>query len=264
MRSIYIGDHTVLATTKLGAKIYVDSRDISIAPHLMMEGDWEPAVTNCMVTFLQRHKGCLFIDVGANVGWYTLLAAHFGAAHVCTFEPNPRLAELLRKTISVNGLRERVTLTEAACGAETTKARFIVDPSENGGGHTASATPQQALGAALDGAPQLCDVVRLDDAVKARHLSKGNKLTPIIMKVDVEGFEAHVLAGAPEIMVFEPILFIEHNDGDAEMIRGLQSKGYSIRHVQRTGHPSKVLTLDEAVLVPFADTLLCVPHGVDT
>ena len=105
-RAVYCGDHTALATAKWGDLIYVDTRDLSLAPHIMMFGDWEPWVTNCMADILQHNKGCTFYDVGANFGWFSLLAARLGAARVFAFEPNPRLAELFLKTMSVNAKRD--------------------------------------------------------------------------------------------------------------------------------------------------------------
>lgn len=203
MRTVaYCGDHVALTTTKWGAKIYVDTRDTSLAPHIMLEGDWEPWVTNAIAAALQEHKGCTFIDVGANVGWYTLLACGLGARHVYSFEPQRRMAFLLRQTIAVNGFRERVTLREAACGAEPGLLPLDADLREAGGGR---------LCPGMLGEDKLVEVVRLDDVVKGRHTSKDGKITPIIIKIDVEGFEPQVLLGAPELLLFRPLLFIEHH-----------------------------------------------------
>jgi FkbM family methyltransferase len=262
--AIYCGDYTALATTKWGAKIYVDTRDVSLAPHIMLEGDWEPWVTNCMATFLQKHKGCTFIDVGANVGWYTLLACGLGAGHVFSFEPNPRMAALLRKTIMVNGYKDWVTLTEAACGAEEGTMELVVNPEEMGGAHVVPLRWQ---------APAVCDdackVVRLDDVVFRGKSSWSLIDAPgaIIIKIDVEGFEPQVLAGATELLKLHPIMFLEHarSDGHRGMYEALVSSGYSLRHARHSGHPSEPLDVVALMALSSAETVLCLPPGyVDT
>jgi FkbM family methyltransferase len=253
----YCGDYTALTTTKWGAKIYVDTRDTSLAPHIMLEGDWEPWVTNCMAALLQKHKGCTFIDVGANVGWYTLLACGLGAGHVFAFEPNPRMIELLRKTLLVNGYRDRVTLTEAACGAEPGTMELVVNPEEAGGAHVVPL--KWSPPAACDDA---CKVVRLDDVILPENMVWAKPLGPII-KIDVEGFEPAVLAGMPRLLQYNPILFLEHarDDGHRGMYGLLASMGYVLRHVQHTGHQSHPLTIDEVMVLGNAETVLCLPPG---
>jgi FkbM family methyltransferase len=263
--SHYCGDYTALTTTKWGAKIYVDTRDTSLAPHIMVEGDWEPWVTNAIATKLQENKGCLFIDVGANVGWYTLLAAGMNASHVYAFEPNPRMVELLRKTLAVNGLRDRVTLTEAACGAEPGIMELVLNHEEAGGAHVAPLARPPMIDALCDGE---CSVVRLDDVVLARHLSDGTgqKILPIIIKIDVEGYEPHVLAGAPELLALHPILFIEHHRDDAHtaLLQRLQDQGYILQHVAHSGHPSAPLSVTDASVLDDAETILCTPRKQGT
>ncbi len=269
MPAVYCGDHTALAVTKFGSKIYVDTRDTSLAPHLMMEGDWEPWVTNAIVTQLLKYKGCTFIDVGANVGWYTLLACKLTASHVFAFEPNIRICKLLRKTITVNGYRERVTLTEAACGAEYGVARLLVDFEEAGGGHLVPSTRSAAFErfAASDpgfkrtpGAGE-CYVLRLDDIVFGGNVAAVDPR--IIMKIDVEGYEPQVLRGAKELLNLSPILFLEHNQNAAhqEMYLELKGAGYEFRHAQHSGHPGEPLTVDHVMTLGNAETVICVLKG---
>jgi FkbM family methyltransferase len=263
--AIYCGDYTALATTKWGAKIYVDTRDTSLAPHIMLEGDWEPWVTNCMATFLQKHKGCTFIDVGANVGWYTLLACGLGAGHVFSFEPNPRMAALLRKTIMVNGYKDWVTLTEAACSVATGHAPLILNPEEAGGAHLHGPLDTRSLAPGDSWHEDMVATVRLDDVV-FRGKSPWSPIDApgaIIIKIDVEGFEPQVLAGATELLKLRPIMFLEHarNDGHQGMYEALVSSGYSLRHVRHNGYPSEPLDLDAVMAIGSAETVLCLPPG---
>jgi FkbM family methyltransferase len=253
--SHYCGDYTALTTTKWGAKIYVDTRDTSLAPHIMVQGDWEPWVTDAMAQVLKNNKGCTFIDVGANVGWYTLLACGLGAGHVYAFEPNPRMVELLKKTIAVNGFRDRVTLTEAACGAETGHGYLHGTTTEAGGAHIVDPQPG-------DGPAHAKKIVRLDDIVLPAGMVWAKPMAPII-KIDVEGFEPQVLAGAEKLLYLRPILFLEHARDDLHRLQyaALIDRGYVLQEILHTSHLGAPLTLDEVMAVGAAETVLCTPKG---
>lgn len=262
--SHYCGDYTALTTTRFGRKIYVDTRDTSLAPHILVDGDWEPWVTNAIGSTINRNRGCLFIDVGANVGWYTLLAADVGASHVYAFEPNPRMVELLRKTVAVNGYQDRVTLTAAACGAIGGQTTLRVDINEMGGAHIASPDVLPAEGhlppfvLRRDG-EVLINVVRLDDVVKVRHVA------PLIMKIDVEGYEPAVLAGAPLLLEHRPIiLFLEHAQDDLHRLQyaALMDRGFVLQEVRHSAHFSGPMTLDEVMAVGAAETIACSLEGL--
>jgi len=260
MRNIYCGDYTVLTTTRWGAKIYVDSRDTSLAPHIMIEGLWEPWVSDAMAKVLTENKGATFIDVGANVGWYTLLACSRGAGRVFAFEPNPRMCELLKKTIAVNGLRDQVRLTEAACGAMLGMMDLSVDPTEAGGGHLAPWSGD-IPGRPLD---TYCRVVRLDDSVLPPGFdTMVDAPSTIVMKVDVEGYEPEVLAGATRLIALHPILFLEHQKAKAheQMYARLGLSGYTLHHATHSGHRGPALPLAEIMALGSAETVICLPPG---
>lgn len=105
-QSIYLGDHQVLTRLFTGQKVYVDSRDISVAPALMMDGHWEPETTKVFTSLLR--PGDTFIDVGANMGYFGIVAgtvingAAGGSIHM--IEANPKLVPLVFKSINVTGL----------------------------------------------------------------------------------------------------------------------------------------------------------------
>jgi precorrin-6B methylase 2 len=64
----------------------------------------------------------LFLDIGANIGSYTLLASAVCKARTISFEPDPKTMTLLRRNIDLNGLHGRVVLEQTAVGAK--KARL--------------------------------------------------------------------------------------------------------------------------------------------
>ena len=119
--------------------MYVLTRDLSLAPWLMLDGVWEEAITAVFRSLVA--PGMTVVEVGANVGYFTLLAAELvgprGRVHA--FEPDPELFELLRDNVEVNAFDHRVTLHRRAVADFHGEARFHAatrhrgNGSENGG-----------------------------------------------------------------------------------------------------------------------------------
>lgn len=181
--SIYLGNFRALTGLFTGHKIFVDTRDVGIAPHLLWEGRWEPWIDHHVLYAVQ--PGMTVCDVGAAFGYYTLLMAEKVGARgrVHAFEPNPSLAALLEQSVAVNGFHPRVTIHQLALGAEDGELRLHVDRESVGGAFLSPADAQ----AGTDAVPVV--VRRLDDLVPA-----DQKVD--FLKIDVEGFEAAVMAGA--------------------------------------------------------------------
>ena len=70
--------------------------------------------------------GDLFVDVGANIGSYTLLASGVCDAKTISFEPDPDTMRFLRRNIELNGLYGHVVLEQAALGAEEGDVEFTI------------------------------------------------------------------------------------------------------------------------------------------
>jgi FkbM family methyltransferase len=126
----------------------------------------------------QRHlrAGDLFLDVGANVGTYTVLAADLGAV-VLAVEAASDTAELLRENIALNGFTD-VAVVEAAAGASVGRIRFTEGLD--------SLNRIDATG------PIEVDQVTLGSLIGDRHVAG--------LKVDVEGFELDILKGATQAL----------------------------------------------------------------
>ena len=117
---LYFGNDTALVATRWGAKMLVSTEDIAISPWLALDGLWEAQVTAWMEANLR--SGQVFVDVGANVGYFTLLGAKLvgGEGHVVAVEAHPRLAELLRRNVVINGHHGYTTVYERAAWSSTT------------------------------------------------------------------------------------------------------------------------------------------------
>lgn len=163
----------------------------------------------------ERHlrPGATVLDVGAHVGYYTLLSSVLvgDAGRVHSFEPNPANAEFLRRHVRINRL-SNVRVEQAAVSAVAGTARFDFG--------TGSGTGRLADAGALE-----VRTVRLDDYC-AEH-----GLAPSAMKIDVEGAEMHVLAGGLATLArHRPVLFLsthgpEAHAGSMGLLRGL---GYAL------------------------------------
>jgi FkbM family methyltransferase len=132
-----------------------------------------------------------FVDVGANIGWFTLVAAHAlaGRGHVHSFEPDPAHVEKLRANVAVNRLGN-VTVNDWALSDRTGSATLHLN-STNRGDHSLlpSAARQGSASVAL---------ARLDDYTGL------SAERPLVIKIDVQGTEIDVLAGARTLLASHP------------------------------------------------------------
>ncbi len=157
------------------------------------------------------------MDVGANYGYFSLLAAARGgpALSVIAAEPNPALAPMIVRSADLNGF-DNIEVLPVAVGAELGTARLAVDR---------DFTAVSRLADTEDGVG--VDVVTVDDLL-ARLGGKGQ----ILLKVDVEGHEEAVLKGSRGALDQGAICACEVFTKSAEpILEWMRSLGYSaFRH----------------------------------
>ncbi len=121
---VYLGDHLALVATRWGAKMTVDTRDSLLAPWLLLDGLWEAHVTGWFSQVLR--PGDVVVDVGANVGYFTLLGAHLVGerGRVIAVEAHPTLVDVLRRNVAMNGVHDRVTVWHRAAWSEAATLAF--------------------------------------------------------------------------------------------------------------------------------------------
>ena len=127
-------------------------------------------------------KNDLFVDVGANMGSYTLLASAVRGARTVCFEPNPTTFARLSQNLLLNHLGERVTAHLAGVGEKPGFLRLSLN--QDCGNHI------------------LCDNER-EEGVEVKVVTLDEILAgtcPSLLKIDVEGFELSVLRGAGAIL----------------------------------------------------------------
>ncbi len=103
-QAVYVGANRVLTTTIHGQPLFVDARDLSLSPQLILNGNWEPGVTRALRSLVK--PGMTVVEIGANVGWFTTLLGRLVGPQGClrAFEANPAIFDLLVENIDINGL----------------------------------------------------------------------------------------------------------------------------------------------------------------
>jgi FkbM family methyltransferase len=123
----------------------------------------------------------LFIDIGANIGSYTVLASAVCRARSISFEPDPGTMRSLRRNIDVNQISDRVTLHEAAVGSQAGTVHFT----------TGQDTTNRVTSEAASNGREVT-VLRLDEVLAGE--------SPVLLKIDVEGYEPEVIGGAKQTL----------------------------------------------------------------
>lgn len=154
-------------------------------------------------------EGGVVWDVGANVGFYSLLAAR-KAARVIAFEPLPENLSYLRRHIELNGLQERVQVLPIAASDHDGEGMFSIVLGNRSEG---SLRPEGTLPVRT---------MRLDSV----------GIRPDIIKIDVEGNEYQVLRGAVETMrEYRPIVLVAMHTGDSKCHELLAQLGYEVSEI---------------------------------
>ncbi len=208
---VYFGDYTALVATRWGAKMLVDTRDAMVAPWLVLDGLWESHVTGWLQETLR--PGQVFVDVGANIGYFTLLGASLvGPEGRCVgIEAHPRLAELLQRNVIINGFHGYVTTWQRAAWSEPTELKLHMRR------NFASNSSIGSIGSdalrRLGDTEEIVEVeaVRLDDLLA--------DLPGVdVMKVDVEGAEVQVFSGLTRILAANPAITIIFEWSPAQIV----------------------------------------------
>jgi len=194
-QAVYLGNHRALTYLQTGQKIFVDTRSIDIGTHLMMGGMWEPNYAQAFCSLLK--PGDVVLDIGANHGFYSLIAAQRIApgGRVYAFEPSRNFYDLIKASVSVNGLGNVVSVANLALGDSQGELVLAYDPQLSGGGHLEIGQAAAASGDAADAlARETVKVVALDEYL-------GAELARVdVIKMDIEGAEGLALKGMAKII----------------------------------------------------------------
>ena len=168
-----------------------------------------------LIQLLLERGGC-FVDVGANVGAFSLVASEQRSARVLAFEPHPVTFAALRSNIDRNR-RDNVELVCAAVGRDEGSVTITNTPGSSTT-HIATTADRETI---------TVPMVRLDLELAARAIA------PLIVKIDVEGFELDVLTGLGAALTGVTVILVEMNGlgqarggGEQAIIDVLENAGF--------------------------------------
>ena len=151
---------------------------------------YEPRLTGYFVEHLR--PGAVFVDVGANCGYFSMLAAGLigPSGRVFSFEPNPPVCRELAEHLERNALQDRVRVFELALSDRRTDNASLFVTSQHSGLSTLvtdSSVAGEAFGRAMTVPVK---TIPFDEWREGESVDRVD-----LMKIDVEGFEAQVLGG---------------------------------------------------------------------
>jgi FkbM family methyltransferase len=145
-------------------------------------------------------------DIGANIGTICVPAVARGLAETAVaIEPHPVNCRLLRANIALNGLHDRISVTECAAAAEDGGEAMLEVNERNWGDHRVAPTAQAI-------ADEQGESARTRIAVPMRSIDSIAAETgaPTLLWMDTQGFEGFVLAGAAAVLAARPPLVTEY------------------------------------------------------
>lgn len=178
--------------------LYSNSKDFWVSRTIKQTGAWEANLVQLVLNTLKKHADShpTLLDIGANIGYYTLAAARAGL-HVEAFEPSLRNAEMLRQSLIVNRLEHHVKLHTFALAPNTTTLRLGANAHNQGNlqhEHSSDAHLHQH-GTHIAAMP-------LDSVMRVDHQRKPS----FYLKMDVEGSECQVVRGMTHFLTRARIL----------------------------------------------------------
>ena len=207
----------------LGHLLYVSTADLPLDhahAGLIVRGTLEPPVQEALRRLLAA--GDVFYDIGANVGFFTLLGARLvgPAGRVVAFEPVPWCAQAVGHNIALNGF-SHAQIREVAVGDADGSARLLV-VGEASWSHLESTGRHADVRDEID-----VEVVALDTLV-----ASGAIPPPDVMKIDTEGAELQAIDGArATIARHRPAIVCELHDTNEAFVALMDELGYVVTNL---------------------------------
>ncbi|KAI8774318.1 hypothetical protein BgiMline_014146 [Biomphalaria glabrata] len=201
---------------KLLICIHDPKKDLMVSAHLKNEGSWEKENVEAMYQMTSMFPGIALVDLGCNLGVFTLPAAKFGM-EVIALDAMMDSLQLLQRSLAINGLSCHVTLIHNALHRQRKQLRLAVDPTNIGGSSVV-----EIIQSRKKKIPKkyLVDAICLNDLAP---LVEGKQ---VFLKIDLEGHEAKVLECAQDFfdkvdvkVVLIEWMYYRHNDEGSKIVK---------------------------------------------
>ena len=220
---------------------------------------YEPNQTEIVKKYV--HEGDIVVDIGAHVGYYTLLMAQLVGENgkVYSFEPDPVNFQLLKKSVEINGF-ENVILIQKAVSNITDKVKLFLGDNDS--------AINRIYDAKLGDAKESIDVesIRIDEYFK-----ENDELIDFI-KIDSEGSEIKIINGMKQFLSrnqelvmmteFFPFLIKKSGDEPNQYLKSLEKSGFSLYNIldknEKTNKINSENFLESGINSQYCTNLLCI------
>lgn len=195
---------------------------------VLIDGEYEPRIVAAVRQHLDPARD--FLDIGANVGFFTVLAAKLlEHGRVLAVEPSSAAGARLKKNLHLNGVHGKVILFEGLVLDHDGSQTLNIIPGREEYSSVGALVHPSVVGEAF--VQETARATTLDDLVRA------NQLAPGLIKIDVEGAEALVFAGAINTLTtHRPVIISELSDAllsrmdssGAQIVSCLESLDYRV------------------------------------
>lgn len=219
-----------------GNTMYLDSRDTGLLPRLVLGVHETPGIK-----LLKRllSPGMVFFDIGANVGYYTLIAARLvrGEGRVHAFEPEPGNFRLLVRNIQANSFTN-VTAVPKAVSDRIATVELFLDGLNRGGPSLSRRN-----------IPEISGSVFVDTLTLDSYLEETETTHVDLIKMDTQGMEGHIVSGAVRtltegrpriIMEFWPFGLRNMGTDPLALLARIRGMDFDVHRILEGGEVAKV------------------------
>lgn len=176
--------------------------------HWLEQGGWRAYESPLPLLIAKStcKNNAIFFDIGANTGYYSIVAAMAGAQEIRAFEPIPFIMEALIKNIELNPtISNKISTFQIALSDETATKTIYMPHEGHGLIETSASLNSDFRDIHSDSFPVKC--MTLDETVS---INKNQNIERLILKIDVESHEPEALKGALKtIKKYRPLIFLE-------------------------------------------------------
>jgi len=255
---LFSGDAHGVRHTLHGFRVVANINDWAVGRSILMKGTYETNVTTVIDRLIK--PDIRFLDVGANLGWFSLyVASQAPQATIHSFEPDPQIVDLLRANVALNHFGDRITPHHMAV-SDSDGELIVTDLGfhDNYGArftHSDRELLEKWVNKDSDGAQwDTVKAVSIDSFLPEQDFD--------LIKIDIEGFEPQAMAGMEKLLArckpvvvseFAPTNMTEFGKIDPEQyLKDFVGRGYTLHIIEPDGSLTDCGT-DSAKVMRYID-----------